>query len=137
MAIRIAINGFGRIGRMILRAGWNNPAFEFVHINDLTADDMLAYLLRRDSVHGSWGNEIKAVEGGISIDGKIVKTTSEKEPAKLPWKAENIDVVLECTGRFTDTAKAKVHLDAGARKVIISGPAEGPTRRDVRGRHQR
>jgi glyceraldehyde 3-phosphate dehydrogenase len=125
MAIRIAINGFGRIGRMVLRAGWGRSDIEFVHINDLTADDMLAYLLRRDSVHGSWGTEIKAVEGGISIDGKVVKTSAEKDPSKLPWKASAVDIVFECTGRFTDTAKAKVHLDAGAKRVIISAPAEG------------
>jgi glyceraldehyde 3-phosphate dehydrogenase len=126
MAIRIAINGFGRIGRMVLRAGWNDPEIEFVHINDLTKEDMLAYLLRRDSVHGTWNHEVKEVAGGISIDGKVVSITAEKEPGKLPWKDKGVDVVLECTGRFTDANKAKVHLDAGAKKVIISAPAEGP-----------
>jgi glyceraldehyde 3-phosphate dehydrogenase len=122
MAIRVGINGFGRIGRMILRAAWNDPKLEFVHINDLTSDDMLAYLLRRDSVHGSWGNEIKAVPGGISIDGTIVATSAERDPSKLPW--QGVDVVLECTGRFTDGAKAAAHRHAGARKVIISAPAK-------------
>jgi glyceraldehyde 3-phosphate dehydrogenase len=125
MAIRIAINGFGRIGRMILRAGWNRPDIEFVHINDLTSDDMLAYLLRRDSVHGSWGEDIRAVEGGIYVDGKIIATSEEKDPTKLPWKAEQVDVVLECTGRFTARKKAATHLEAGARKVIVSAPGEG------------
>jgi glyceraldehyde 3-phosphate dehydrogenase len=122
MAIRVGINGFGRIGRMILRAGWNDPALEFVHINDLTSDDMLAYLLHRDSVHGTWGKEVKAVPGGISIDGKVVATSAERDPTKLPW--QGVDVVLECTGRFTDGAKAAAHRQAGARKVIISAPAK-------------
>ena len=122
MAIRVAINGFGRIGRMILRAGWNNPDFEFVHINDLTSDDMLAYLLHRDSVHGTWGTKIAAVPGGIEIDGKLVATSSERDATKLPWAG--IDVVLECTGVFTDGKKAKAHLDAGARKVVISAPGK-------------
>ena len=122
MAIRVAINGFGRIGRMVLRAGWNRKEIEFVHINDLTSDDMLAYLLHRDSVHGTWGTDVKAVEGGISIDGKLVHTSAEKDPSKLPWKG--VDVVLDCTGRFTDGKKAQAHRDAGARKVIISAPGE-------------
>jgi glyceraldehyde 3-phosphate dehydrogenase len=124
MAIRVAINGFGRIGRMVLRAGWNRADIEFVHINDLTSDDMLAYLLRRDSVHGNWGSEIKAVDGGIYIDGKVVATSAEKDPTKLPWKASSVDVVLDCTGRFTDGKKAAAHIQAGARKVIISAPGE-------------
>jgi glyceraldehyde 3-phosphate dehydrogenase len=124
MAIRVGINGFGRIGRMVLRAGWNRPDIEFVHINDLTSDDMLAYLLRRDSVHGSWGDEVQAVEGGIRINGKVVTTSAEKDPTKLPWKALDVDVVLECTGRFTDGRKAAAHREAGARKVIISAPGE-------------
>lgn len=122
MALRIAINGFGRIGRNILRAGWNQPGLEFVHINDLTSDEMLAYLLHRDSVHGTWGQEVKAVEGGISIDGKIVRTSAEKDPSKLPWGDSGVDVVFECTGMFTSGPKAQAHRDAGARKVIISAP---------------
>jgi glyceraldehyde 3-phosphate dehydrogenase len=129
MAVRIAINGFGRIGRNVLRAGWGNPAFEFVHINDLTGADMLAYLLRRDTVHGTFSDgyrerDVKAVEGGISIDGTVVSVSAEKDPSKLPWKAKNVDVVLECTGVFTSREQLTVHLTAGARKVILSAPAK-------------
>jgi glyceraldehyde 3-phosphate dehydrogenase len=124
MAVRVAINGFGRIGRMVLRAGWGRNDVEFVHLNDLTGPDVLAYLLKRDSVHGSWDHDVKPFDGGISIDGKRLNVTSEKDPAKLPWKAESVDVVVESTGRFTDGSKAKAHLDAGARKVLISAPAD-------------
>jgi len=123
MAIRIAINGFGRTGRHVLRSSWGRDDIEFVHINDLTSDEMLAYLLHRDSVHRTWGTEIKAVDGGISIDGMIIPTSAERDPAKLPWKDAEVDVVLECTGVFTKRATAAAHLDAGAKKVIISAPA--------------
>jgi glyceraldehyde 3-phosphate dehydrogenase len=125
MPLRIAINGFGRIGRNVLRSGWNRDDLEFVHINDLTSDETLAYLLHRDSVHGSWGNEIKAVDGGISIDGKIVPTTAERDPTKLPWGEREVDVVLEATGVFTQRDRAAAHITAGARKVIISAPGKG------------
>ncbi len=127
MAVRIAINGFGRIGRNVLRAGFGRPEFEFVHINDLTSPDMLAYLLRRDSVHGTFERDVKVVDGGISIDGKVVPVTAEKDPTKLPWKAQNVDVVLECTGVFTSREQLTVHLSAGARKVILSAPAKADT----------
>ena len=127
MAVRIAINGFGRIGRNVLRAGFGRPEFEFVHINDLTSPDMLAYLLRRDSVHGTFERDVKVVDGGISIDGKVVPVTAEKDPTKLPWKAQNVDVVLECTGVFTSREQLTVHLTAGARKVILSAPAKADT----------
>ncbi|MCB9684465.1 MAG: type I glyceraldehyde-3-phosphate dehydrogenase [Alphaproteobacteria bacterium] len=131
MAVRIAINGFGRIGRNVLRAGWGKPEFEFVHINDLTSADMLAYLLRRDSVHGTFPHEVKAVDGGISIDGKVIPVTAEKDPAKLPWGASNVDVVFECTGVFTSRAQLQVHRDAGARKVVLSAPAKSETEVDL------
>jgi glyceraldehyde 3-phosphate dehydrogenase len=124
MAIRVAINGFGRIGRMVLRAGWDRSDIEFVHINDLTSSDMLAYLLRRDSVHGTWKHDAQAVPGGIRIGDKTVTISEEKDPTKLPWAAKGVDVVLECTGRFTDRKTAGAHLAAGARKVIISAPAD-------------
>jgi glyceraldehyde 3-phosphate dehydrogenase len=127
VAVRIAINGFGRIGRNVLRAGFGRPEFEFVHINDLTSPDMLAYLLRRDSVHGTFERDVKVVDGGISIDGKVVPVTAEKDPTKLPWKAQNVDVVLECTGVFTSREQLTVHLSAGARKVILSAPAKADT----------
>ena len=85
MALRIAINGFGRIGRNVLRAAWDRDDIEFVHINDLTSDEMLAYLLRRDTVHGTWPHDVEAVDGGLAIDGKVIPTSSERDPAKLPW----------------------------------------------------
>ena len=123
MAIRIAINGFGRIGRNVLRATWDSADIEFVHINDLTSDDMLAYLLSNDSVHGIW-KDAKAVDGGILVDGKVIPTTSERDPANLPWAERNVDIVLECTGAFTDGNKARAHINAGAKKVIISAPGK-------------
>ena len=123
MALRVAINGFGRIGRCVFRSALGNPAFEIVHINDLTSPDQLAHLLVHDSVHGNWKTPVKVVEGGLEVDGRLVKVTAEKDPAKLPWKDERIDIVLECTGAFTARAKAALHLDAGARRVIISAPA--------------
>ncbi|MBX2801392.1 MAG: type I glyceraldehyde-3-phosphate dehydrogenase [Myxococcales bacterium] len=124
MALRIAINGFGRIGRNILRSAWNRSELEFVHINDLTSDEMLAYLLRRDSVHGSFGEEVVAVDGGIRIDGTVVPTSAERDPSKLPWGDRSVDVVLECTGAFTSRDKAAAHLQAGGSRVIISAPAK-------------
>lgn len=122
MTLRIGINGFGRIGRNVLRAAWSDPSVEFAHINDLTSNDMLAYLLHRDSVHGTWGTTIHPVDGGISIDGKVIGTSAERDPAKLPWGDKGVDVVLECTGAFTHADKARAHLNAGARKVVISAP---------------
>ncbi len=122
MGLRVAINGFGRIGRCVFRSALGNPAFEIVHINDLTSPDQLAHLLVHDSVHGNWGTPVKVVDGGLEIGGKLVKVTAEKDPAKLPWKDERIDIVLECTGAFTARAKAALHLDAGARRVLISAP---------------
>lgn len=124
MTIRVAINGFGRIGRNILRAGWNQDDFEFVFINDLTSDDMLAYLLEHDTVHGKWAHKIETTDKGIVIDGTLVRTASKRNPAELPWKEMDIDVVLECTGVFTTGVTAGAHLEAGARKVIISAPAK-------------
>lgn len=123
MAIRIAINGFGRIGRNVLRSAWNNDEFEFVHINDLTSDDMLAYLLTNDSVHGTW-EQAEAVDGGIKVGDTVIPTTAERDPAKLPWADRNVDIVLECTGAFTDGNKARAHITAGAKKVIISAPGK-------------
>ncbi|MEQ1567004.1 MAG: type I glyceraldehyde-3-phosphate dehydrogenase [Myxococcota bacterium] len=124
MPIRIAINGFGRIGRNVLRAAWGRADVEFVHINDLTSADMLAYLLRRDSVHGTFEHPVTAVEGGIKIGDKVVPVTAEKDPTKLPWRERQVDVVLECTGVFTSRAQLQVHVDAGAKKVILSAPAK-------------
>jgi glyceraldehyde 3-phosphate dehydrogenase len=128
MAIRIGINGFGRIGRSVIRA-WQQDAakssLEIVAVNDLTDPPTLAHLLRYDSVHGRYPGEVAVKEGGIEIDGKLVKVLAEKDPAKLPWKQLGVEVVLESTGRFTEADKARAHVEAGAKKVIISAPAKG------------
>ncbi|MFZ5476990.1 MAG: type I glyceraldehyde-3-phosphate dehydrogenase [Myxococcota bacterium] len=123
MALRVAINGFGRIGRCILRSAIGNSAVEIVHVNDLTSPDQLAHLLVHDSVHGRFGSPVEATETGIRVGGKDIRITAEKDPSKLPWRDAGVDVVLECTGAFTKREKAAVHLDAGARRVIISAPA--------------
>jgi glyceraldehyde 3-phosphate dehydrogenase len=123
MTIKVGINGFGRIGRNILRSAWNDSQIEFVHINDLTSDDMLAHLLAHDTVHGPFGHDVKVVEGGIEIDGKRIGTSAERDPSKLPW--QGVDVVLECTGVFRKREAAAQHVAAGARKVIISAPGIG------------
>jgi glyceraldehyde 3-phosphate dehydrogenase len=127
MATKIGINGFGRIGRCIVRAlnerGVKN--LEVVAINDLTDAKTLAHLHNYDSVHGRAEHRAKALEGALEIGGKSIKILAEKDPAKLPWKALGVDVVLECTGLFTDKEKAGAHLTAGAKKVIISAPAKG------------
>ncbi len=125
MSIRVAINGFGRIGRSVLRAAWDDPEIEFVHINDLTSDATLAYLLKNDSVHGRFGPQVDAVDGGLSIGDRVVATSAERDPTALPWRAKEVDVVLECTGIFRDRDKAELHRQAGARKVIISAPGKG------------
>ena len=128
MSFRIGINGFGRIGRQLVRA-WHDDAqkndVEIVAINDLTDPATLAYLLRYDSVHGRYRGDVNVKEGGIEIDGRFVKVTAEKDAAKLPWKELGVNVVLECTGKYTDADKARAHLAAGAQKVIISAPGKG------------
>jgi len=127
MAKRIAINGFGRIGRNVLRAAARSGAgdLEFVAVNDLTDTKTLAHLLKYDSVHGRFPGTVEAGLDGIHVDGKTLKVLSEKDPAALPWKQLQVDFVLECTGRFTDRESAAKHLAAGARKVVISAPAKG------------
>ncbi|TNE88607.1 MAG: type I glyceraldehyde-3-phosphate dehydrogenase [Deltaproteobacteria bacterium] len=124
MALRIAINGFGRIGRNVLRTAWDRTDIEFVHINDLTSDDMLAYLLQHDTVHRRFGPKVSAVEGGLQIGDRFIPVSAERDPGALPWKEREVDVVLDCTGVFTDGTKAKAHIDAGAKKVIISAPGK-------------
>jgi glyceraldehyde 3-phosphate dehydrogenase len=126
MPVRVAINGFGRIGRCVLRAAWNDPDIEFVHINDLTSDDMLAHLLKYDSAHGTFGPDVAAVDGGIRVGDKVIPTTAERDPTQLPWADRGVDVVLECTGVFRTREAAAQHLTAGAGKVIISAPATNP-----------
>jgi glyceraldehyde 3-phosphate dehydrogenase len=128
MSIRIAINGFGRIGRNILRIlheNASNKDLEVIGINDLTDAATLAHLFKYDSVFGIFAGEVKHTQNSIIVNGREIKIYSEKEPRALPWKADSIDVVVESTGRFTDRDKAAAHLDAGAKKVIISAPAKG------------
>ena len=126
MAVKIAINGFGRIGRCVLRAALSrHEELEIVAINDLDKPSALAYLLKYDSVHRTWPGEITHTESSITIDGKEIKILAEKEPTQLPWKSLGVDVVLECTGRFTERTDAEKHLKAGAKKVVISAPAKG------------
>ncbi|MGE5231017.1 MAG: type I glyceraldehyde-3-phosphate dehydrogenase [Deltaproteobacteria bacterium] len=126
MATRIGINGFGRIGRNVVRAAarMSLTDLEFVAVNDITDIKTLAHLFKYDSVHGRYPGTVEAAADGIMVDGKLVKVLSEREPAKLPWKALGVDVVLESTGRFTDREQAAAHLAAGAKKVVISAPAK-------------
>jgi len=126
MTIRIGINGFGRIGRNVVRAAARMGVkdLEFVAVNDITDIKTLAHLLKYDSVHGRYPGTVEAAAEGIMVDGKLVKVLSERDPAKLPWKALGVDVVLESTGRFTDREQAAAHLTAGAKKVVISAPAK-------------
>ena len=129
--IRVAINGFGRIGRAVLKIAWDSPELEIVAVNDLGSIDSLSYLLQYDTVYGKWGKniEIEKDEAGLNsfiiIDGKKIKYISEKDTTKLPWKDLDIDVVVESTGAFTSYDKAKFHLDCGAKKVVISAPSKG------------
>jgi glyceraldehyde 3-phosphate dehydrogenase len=125
MATKIGINGFGRIGRCILRAGWKNPKIEFVGINDLTDAATLAHLLKYDSVHGAFHAKVKAEDDAIVVNGKKIRVLSVRDPAELPWKKLGADVVFECTGLFRDKEKAEAHRKAGAKKVVISAPAKG------------
>ena len=126
MAVKIGINGFGRIGRCALRAGIDNPEIEFVAINDITDAKTLAHLLKYDSVHGKLNKEVKPTENSIQVDGREIKILSIKDPAQLPWKDLGVDIVMESTGLFRDRESATKHLNAGAKKVIISAPAKNP-----------
>ena len=126
MAVKVGINGFGRIGRNVLRAGLSKKGLEFVAVNDLTDAQTLAHLLKYDSIHGKFGAQVEAKKDAISIDGKDVKVFALKDPGQLPWKDLGVDVVLESTGRFTDRAGGAKHLEAGAKKVVISAPAKDP-----------
>ncbi len=123
--LRIAINGFGRIGRAFVRQAYDRPELEVVAVNDLGSLESLAYLLKYDTVYKRAPFEVAVKEGALMINGKEVKVLSEKEPSALPWKDLAIDVVVESTGFFTDYDKAKAHIDAGARRVVISAPGKG------------
>ncbi len=133
--VKVAINGFGRIGRMVFRAGLKDPDIEFVAVNDLTDTDTLAHLLKYDSVHGILDNKIEAKEGALVIDGREIKVFGEKDPSSLPWADLDIDVVVESTGLFRTKDKAALHIEAGAKKVLISAPAKGdkPVKTIVKG----
>jgi len=126
MAVKVAINGFGRIGRLVLRAAkqGGRKDLDFVAVNDLTDNRTLAHLLKYDSVHRTYPGTVEASEAGFVVDGDEVKVFSERDPASLPWKDLGVDVVVESTGRFRDREGAGKHLEAGARKVIISAPAK-------------
>jgi glyceraldehyde 3-phosphate dehydrogenase len=124
MATKVGINGFGRIGRNVFRAALNNPAVDIVAVNDLTDAKTLAHLLKYDSVHGILNADVSVDGSNIIVNGKAIQVIAEREPAKLPWKDLGVEVVVESTGRFTDREKAAAHLEAGAKKVIISAPAK-------------
>ncbi len=123
--IRVGINGFGRIGRNVFRACGDERGLEFVAVNDITDAKTLAHLLKYDSVHGTLRRDVRPEKDGIRIDERTVRVIAERDPAKLPWKQLGVDVVLECSGLFTEREKAAKHLEAGAKKVIISAPAKG------------
>ena len=125
--IRVGINGFGRIGRQVVRAAKQQEIadIDFVAVNDLTDTKTLAHLFKYDSVHRTYRGDVSSKDGAIVIDGDEMKVLAEKEPSKLPWKDLGVDIVLESTGRFTDASAARKHIEAGAKKVIISAPAKG------------
>jgi glyceraldehyde 3-phosphate dehydrogenase len=125
MSIKVGINGFGRIGRNVLRAALGQRDLEFVAVNELTDSKTLAHLLKYDSVHGKLRAEVRPEDKALIVDGARIRVLSERDPAKLPWADLGVQVVLECTGLFTDREKAALHLSAGAKKVIISAPAKG------------
>src|SRR3982751_3633118 len=123
--VKVAINGFGRIGRLVYRQIYNMKGIEVVAINDLTSPAVLAHLLKYDSAQGRFDAEVKATEDAITVNGEVVKIYAQKDPAQIPWGAHGVDVVIESTGFFTDKDKAAAHLKAGAKRVVISAPATG------------
>jgi glyceraldehyde 3-phosphate dehydrogenase len=124
--VRVGINGFGRIGRCIMRALHDDPAFDVVVVNDITSPKQLAHLLKYDSVHGRYRGTVAVAGEDLVVDDKHLVVSKETDPAKLPWKQHGVEIVIESTGRFTDRAGAEKHIAAGARKVIISAPAKKP-----------
>lgn len=125
MTVRVGINGFGRIGRVVMRAALRQGDVEIVHINDLTDTKTLAHLLKYDSVHGTLDAEVQAKENAIVVNGKEISVSALRDPKELPWAEKKVDLALECTGIFTKREDASRHLDAGAPKVLISAPAKG------------
>ncbi|WP_339173361.1 type I glyceraldehyde-3-phosphate dehydrogenase [Solibacillus sp. FSL R5-0691] len=125
MALQLAINGFGRIGRLVFREAMKHEEFEVVAVNDLTDAGQLAHLLKYDSVHGVYDADVQAEEDAFIVNGKRIQVLSEKDPAKLPWGELGVDVVLECTGRWRSMEEVSKHIEAGAKKAILSAPAKG------------
>ncbi|MBK8522307.1 MAG: type I glyceraldehyde-3-phosphate dehydrogenase [Chitinophagaceae bacterium] len=123
--VKVAINGFGRIGRLVYRQIYDMKGIDVVAINDLTSPAVLAHLLKYDSAQGRFGQDVKSTENAIVVNGDEVKVYAQKDPAQIPWGSHDVDVVIECTGFFTDKAKAEAHLTAGAKRVVISAPATG------------
>ena len=123
MAINIGINGFGRIGRLVFRSAINNDDFNIISINDLLDINHLAYLLKYDSVHGTFDGSVEVSDGKLIINGKTIKITAERDPNNIDWSGMNVDIVAECTGIFTSVEKASYHLNSGAKKVVISAPS--------------
>lgn len=123
--VKVAINGFGRIGRLVYRQIYNMDGIDVVAINDLTSPKVLAHLLKYDSAQGRFNEEVKATDNSIIVNGDEVKIYAQKNPAEIPWKDHGVDVVLECTGFFADKTKAEAHITAGAKRVVISAPATG------------
>jgi glyceraldehyde 3-phosphate dehydrogenase len=123
--VRVAINGFGRIGRLVYRQIYNMKGIDVVAVNDLTSPKVLAHLLKYDSAQGRFDAEVRSTDNSIIVNGDEVKVYAQKNPAEIPWKSHEVDVVLECTGFFTDKDKAMAHITAGAKKVVISAPATG------------
>lgn len=126
MAVKIGINGFGRIGRLVYRAGYKNPDLEFVAANDITDAKTLGHLLKYDSIHGIFPGEVKVEGNSLLVDGKKLDILAERDPANLPWKDMGVDIVVESTGLFRDKKSAGKHITAGAKKVLISAPAKDP-----------
>ena len=123
--VKVAINGFGRIGRLVYRQIYNMEGIDVVAINDLTSPKVLAHLLKYDSAQGRFGKEVTHTENSIIVEGDEIKIYAQKDPAQIPWAQHDVDVVLECTGFFTDKEKASAHIAAGAKRVVISAPATG------------
>ena len=129
MAVKVAINGFGRIGRLAFRQMFNAEGYEIVAINDLTSPAMLAHLLKYDTAQGRYdGHTVEAGDDSITVDGKTIRIYAEKDAANLPWGELGVDVVLECTGFYTTKEKSMAHITAGAKKVVISAPADKETK---------
>ncbi|MGH2574829.1 MAG: type I glyceraldehyde-3-phosphate dehydrogenase [Ignavibacteria bacterium] len=125
MSVIVGINGFGRIGRLVFRRMMELGGFDTVAVNDLTDSKTLAHLLKYDSVHGKYPGEVKAAENGISVNGKVIKVLAEKDPSKLPWKDLKVDIAVESTGVFSSKDKLQLHLNAGAKKVVLTAPPKG------------